>query len=368
MLEEGFGAFHMAGIMKSLPNLLLRIVDFFLSPRNLASVEARMRARMVVFTFLFWALLDVVMVFFTPLGNWKDSTGIAIAAILNVFCACLIRKSFSPENVQLVASGVFVLFQILGTQYSPVLNPIMVASFINLIYLNCFLIIDLKKRIILLCMVFFANFFVFVALLRRESEGILDVASSDVANGLAFLFASVFAQCVVFSMILKIKAAAQMELDLEVVWQERVKRLEEISSLTRAMRALLVRPVGAFKQDLELLHEGPDGPVIGELQKKLDELVLISKAFSWIYRVHSGEESLSLPSSTFMRHLEVLLSAKAQEEGWALRVERKGQAVEICGPIPAPQQELITALMKACNASIQHSQNENYHRILITRS
>lgn len=60
---------------------------------------------------------------------------------------------------------------------------------------------------------------------------------------------------------------AQMDLDLEVIWQERVRRLEEVSSMTPAVRNLLVRPIKAFNRDLKRLRHDPDGFAIDALQR-----------------------------------------------------------------------------------------------------
>lgn len=291
----------------------------------------------------------------------------------------------------------------------------MLIGFVNLLYLYCLLVSDLKKRIAFLVLILSATFLAFLSIVSR-SGFVLNVSPAALAISLNFFLASMIAHCIIFSMILKIKGIAQMDLNLEVIWQERVRRLEEVSSMTKAMRNLLIRPIEAFSRNLIRLRQDPDGFEVVALQKQLDELVLISKAFGWIFRAHSGEESLSITSSAFMSQLEALLSIRAQEKGWALRIEHKGQSIEISGPVPAimyflysisvqifgeapyenrqlsmefehrensvtwkvswplstqgfsvaPLQELIRDLMKAGNASIQRSRNRSAHQLLVS--
>lgn len=414
--------------MTPLSGAILTIVDLFLGPQNFVSAEARMRARMVMFIFLFWIFLNILLMIFCGAANFALLRTLVGATVLNAVCAYLVRKSFDPEKVIIFYSSVDIIYHGQQIMLSGNPQPIMMLNYATLVYINCLIVGDIKKRISLFGLIFAATLFAFLCFLRKGSEISLNAQSDDAFWSMNFIVSNSIAQVAILGMALKVRAIAQAELTLEIEWQDRARRLEEVSSMTKAMRSLLRRPVEALQQDLKFFAKDCQRTFPGDVQVHIDELVLISKAFGWIYRAHSGEQLQSIVSNTFMRQLNILLSAKVREEGWVLDAKHKGQPIEIYGPVPAimhliysiiiqilrepqpsekrqlslefdyeekramwricwpfsipdfgnalferspsdpKQQELIEDLMQACNASIQHCRQQDGHQILITGS
>lgn len=89
--------------MSAVSNSFLKIIDFFLSPENRVSAQARMRARIVVSIFLLWAFLDVVGFFANLFTGQSDLWAPGTAIFINLFFAALIKMSFSPLLVKIKA-------------------------------------------------------------------------------------------------------------------------------------------------------------------------------------------------------------------------------------------------------------------------
>lgn len=296
-------------------NTFLRMIDFFLSPRNRVSVEACMRARMAVFTFLFWTILNGALLFAAVFLSTFEIFAASFFLAANASCAYMIKKSVSPEKVILFFSLLITFVQILIALYVKNWAPLISLTFINVIYVNGLIIKDLRKRLTLLGVVLFATLSATVILFRKEG-GALSEFSVTNPTVLIYVVLSLINYFVSFSMISKIKALAQKDLYLEVSWQERASRLDDASTMAKAMLKVLDGPVDAVKNQLEQIQKAPEQSAIDDLQERLDELLLISKAVGLIHRTQSREDSLSATSGSFMIQLESLLSAKGQEESW----------------------------------------------------
>lgn len=320
--------------MESLPNIFLRIVDFFLSRRNLVSAESRMRARIIVFTLLFWVFLDVLALLSAKLMTWDDIIVISVCLVVNVILAFLIKNAYSPEKVTLSYIALIQFIQVLGIYFSRAPNPFLVAVFISGIYTACLIINDLRQRIAVLCIALTSTFLAYLCFFGKMGGEFLTFPANAASGALTFQLASTVAQFVTLSMVSKIKEIAQGDLDLEIEWQDRMKRLGEVSSMTNTMRRLLAHPIETLRRDLKEIEQAPDPFTEGRLQRQLDELLLISQSCGWIYRAHENQGSFSISSSTLMKQVEVLLSTKAEDDLWTIEVKHKGQSVDIYGPIP----------------------------------
>lgn len=299
--------------MRAVSDILLKIIDFFLSPANRVSVQARMRARIVVFIFLFWAFLDIVAVFLVPLYRQAEIVIPGIFIFVNLISALLIKLSFSPKKVYFTYSGLYVILQLLMTAFMENLEPLSFIVFITFIYINCLVTSNLKIRFFLMAFILVATYLTF-ALLYNANRGHLWSIPADPLPGLFLLALSIISYLAIFPMVSKIKALAQFELDMEVLWQERAKRLEDSASTTRAMGELLTGPIQAVQKDLEQFKKGSDPSAMDDMEKQLDELLLISNAVNWIYRTQRGEESLSTPSAQQEELIgELLLKIKAPQ-------------------------------------------------------
>lgn len=190
------------------------------------------------------------------------------------------------------------------------LEPFSLSFSLVFIFISCLIATDLKKRLALTALILMANVFAFVLLYKANSKNIWTF-SGDLVGTLQFLVLSTISYLVTISMVSKIKTIAQSDLDLEIFWQERMKSLENASSMTNAMRKLSVGPVEAIKKDLEQCKQGLDQSVLDDLQKQIEELLLISQAIGCIQRSQSGQESLPTDSNPFLVQLKTLLSAKA---------------------------------------------------------
>lgn len=298
--------------MSAFSNILLKTIDFFLSPENLVSAQARMRARMVVFIFLLWALFDAISLCYGLIANQSGSWGPGFFIFVNLGFATLIKKSFSPEKVYFAYSSLFVTLQLLFLAFADA-DPLSFFIFITFIFINCLITPDLKRRLVFVALIFAANIIAFTLLYTANGMHVWNF-SIDRGPGVHLFIISTVSYLATFFMISKLKAIAQSDLDLEILWQERAKRLEDSATTTKAMGNLLAGPIKAVQRDLEQFKKDPDPSAMDDLQKQLDELLLISKAVSLMYRTERGEEPSGIPSNPFMNQLENLLSAKAQEE------------------------------------------------------
>lgn len=290
--------------------LFLKAIDFFLSPRNIVSAEACMRARTAIFTFLFWGLLNGVVIFYALFLSGLEIFTSSFFLVANVSCAYLIKKSFSPEKVLLSFSLLLSFIQVVNVLFLKNWIPLASLTFINVIYLNGLIITDARKCLTLLGAVLLATFSAAAILVARENNALWNYSVSA-PTPFIYLVLSLFNYFVTLSMVSKIKAMAQKDLYLEVLWQERARRLNDASAMTDAMRRVLAGPVEAIKNRLEQLKNDPDQPTMDALQIQLDELLLISKVMGLIHRSSSGEESLSMPSA----HQELIeeLTVKIKE-------------------------------------------------------
>lgn len=169
----------------------------------------------------------------------------------------------------------------------------------------------------------------------RKPESFFTSSSPHEAPGVLIpLTMTVVLYFLAFLMLRRIRNIAQRELDQVIEWQDRVKVLDEVSSITRITRTLLVGPLNSFRDELQTLGRKEEKPQIDRMQNLLEELLLISQSFAWIYRAHGGAGSYSVLSSRLMRQLEVLLTSKAEEQGWTFEAEHRGSPIEVFGPIP----------------------------------
>lgn len=285
--------------------LFLNTIDFFLSPRNLVSVETRMRARMAIFTFLFWTILNAVLLFSAVFLSKFEIFSASFFLAANACAAYLIKRSFSPEKVCLSFSLLTASFQIMIVLYVKNWAPLISVTFLNIIYINCLIVRDSRKRFALLGAIVFATLLAAAILFKKESNAFWSYSVTN-PTILIYLILSLFNYFVSFSMVSKIKTLAQKDLYLEVLWQERARRLDDASTVAKAMRNVLVGPVEAVKNRIEQLKKDPDQPTMDDLRIQLDELLLISKAVGSIHRAQTSEEALAT-SGTFMTELESLL-------------------------------------------------------------
>lgn len=114
--------------MSASSNILLKSIDFFLSPKNLVSVQSRMQARMVVFIFFFWAIIDVVGLLSALVARQSGAWIHGILIIVNLIFALFIKKAFSPEKVYFAYSSLFVVLQLLTVALMNYYHPILTRS------------------------------------------------------------------------------------------------------------------------------------------------------------------------------------------------------------------------------------------------
>lgn len=330
--------------MKSLVTVFLKSIDFFLGARNRVSVEARMRARMLVVYFLVWAIINGL-----TLLSAKLLSGGELAIVLFNFAMCvttplLIRMSYSPDKIILSVLCLVLIMQGFLIETSESMNISLMFGFIYITWSAGMLSANMKLSACALLLNVIATYVGYISLSKKGDAYFSSLSPDEGYAAIVHLMSTAAFYSLVFLVLLKIKKIAQKELDQEIEWQQRVQRLDEASSMTKMMRFLLSRPVSLFQHDLKNLERKADGLFLDKMQARVDELVLISQSFAWIYRAHGGGGSYSVLSDTLMRHLEVLLSFKMQEEGWTFGVEHRGRPVEIFGPVPSIVLFLFTVI------------------------
>lgn len=313
----------------------LKILDWFLSHEQSKSIDAIMRGRLIVSWMLIFVVLNPILFFL------MDETSVSVFVLLPCYFFAelaglyLIKRSFSPERVFAVIvllSQVLVAFAI-GLQ-NPVASDLFYSYFIFAAVIGLFVtdrMLSLSLQVSnvmvtgLSCLIFLKKLNGADWSIPNPTEG--RVFLNSVANQVAFL--------VVIAVVLKIRKFAQNDIDQEIEWQQRTLRLGDLTSMTREMQVLLSEPVRSLNADFESLKSADDSSRMDVMETKLDELLLISQSFSWLYRAFSLEESSSIPSSSFLQQLRVLLSAKVKEGGWDFSINHPGQPFEIFGPLPS---------------------------------
>lgn len=332
--------------MKTISDFFLKIIDFFLSPTNRASGETRMRARMLVFFLLFYGFLDVIaLLSVSNLLGWLEYFGVWLSLITSVSLPFLIKKSYSPDTILLAAVTSFLLILVPGIAYSEFLNPNYLNGFLVMIWMSCLIANDLRIRVAALSMTFLGSIIALLSL-SHKPDSYFHIAPEAGHATFANVLVNMIAQLVIFSMCLRIRSIAQDDLNQEIDWQQRLIELDELSSMTKAMRSLFIRPIESIRLDLLDLTKQPDASVLDRIKKPLDELLLISQSFSWIYRAHGRGGTYSLLSSSLLRQVEVLLSSKMEEEGWSFGIKHSGKPVEIYGPVPSLVLVLFTLIVQ----------------------
>lgn len=332
--------------MKYSPNVLLRILDGFLSPQQLVSANLRMRGRIAVFGPLNWALLNIFVLFFQKF--YTSTQVLTTLAYLSTWVTSLIliKKAFSPEKVVAGAIAINTAIAIVEVNLSAETNPFHMFGLLSMVYFVCLVITNLKMRTLTL-LVLFAGTLICILTFSSKVGSQSMVLPSSMPEGLIYAVGVVTtAQIILYSMILRIKAIAQSDLDQEIEWQQRRIRLEEASSMTNTMRLLLTKPIQDIREDLGYLQESHDAIILKRMQATLAQLLLISQSYGWIYRAYGHEGASSIQSNAFMDQLEVLLSSKANEKGWDFGVAQQGSTVEIYGPVPAIMLLLLTIVIQ----------------------
>lgn len=320
--------------MKPFSTFLMPILDRFVNPIHRETAESRMRARMIVFYFLFQLVLDMIGLALASMLPFFEVVVISLYVLIVVTCLALIRLGVSPEKVAssyIILSLSAVLVIILTTGTSSLIDFNLVNSFNFTLAIGGLVIPSKKIRRFIVLFLTFGNGLLF-SFLRYRSENDLLTVTSQMAMITVFTHLG-FLLCLT-AMILKIRSIAQKDIDQETEWQQRRSRLEETSSMTRTLRMLWDKPIHSFQNNLAILKRAHDTKSMIRMQGDLNELRLISQSFSWIYRAFREEGTSSILSTALFEQLQVLLSTKLREEGWTIRVKQPQQAVEVHGPIP----------------------------------
>lgn len=332
--------------------ILVKVIDSILTERQRESAESTMRTRMIVCYFLFQSSFNIIgLVSLIKFLRFKEffASGTFLGAAL--FCLFLIRKDFSPEKVAasyLTTALAFVCLAIVGTPASTPVDIYLTNGFVINLTIALLILpsLSIRRRVFFLFLlgtgVTYWSFF-------KSFDGGLISFRTRLATPTILLYPGYI--LILVAMNLKIRELAQNDIDRENEWQQRNLKLDELSTLTRTLRHLFDSPIRAFQEDLESLERNHDKTTMNRMQRNLDELVLISQGFNWIYRAYRKEGFSSISSTKLLDQLRVLLSSKLKEEGWTLGISHDGQPVEVHGPIPSLVLFLFTVVIQIVETS-----------------
>lgn len=323
-------------------NQLLKLLDRFLAPDHKESAEERMRGRMIAFLFLTTATLNLAGALFNRLLSFEETITYLVFSGVSAGCLIMMRFFFSPEKVLtgFLSICLFIPVISLSRPEVPVFHLLYV--YIILLALNFLLVSSLKTRLFFLVLAVMAQTLSFLILAERMQHGDLVLSYHSVEGAVSTVIPNVLSLFLFIAIILRIKTSAQSELHHEVDWQQRSSRLGELASMTTTMRLLLEKPLLSFKSKIELMAKDQDPELLKEMQAELEELLLVSQSFGWIYRAYRDEGHSSIGSATLMRQLQLLLETRCREEGWTLTMRQVGSPAEIYGPIPSIMLLLFT--------------------------
>lgn len=304
-----------------------------------------MRARMAIFYFLFQACMNAIHLVFSLFWTSVDLLTFLPAFALFGFCLFLIKKSVSPEKVVAGFLTLSLMTVIVAVKNSHIIDINILSSFVFFLTITGLIISKLNIRLMLLTVAIAGTLVSYYLLAGKSADQSLILPPRQ-ASGIMFIaaMANIFATYLIIGMVLRIKSIAQDAKDQELEWQHRRVRLEDLSSMTQTMRLLIDRPFHAFQRYLLKLEKKHELTTLQKMQGELDDLLLISKSFGWIYRAYREEGSSAILSTALLQQLQVLLSSKIREEGWTLASRHDGQPVEVFGPIPSIMLFLFTVV------------------------
>lgn len=295
----------------------------------------RMRARMLVSYTLFWALINALSLFSVKLLSPTQILVVVSSFLVNAVTPFMIKASFSVGKILLGLVGFFLLLQIFVLRLSDSLDLNLIFGFIYITWSACILSSGLGTLVAATIMTSSATLISYFIFSHKPKTFFVGTTPHEAVGVLFPLTLTVVFYFFAFLIFRKIRTLAQLELDREIEWQYRVNVLEEISSIAGITGTLLSGPLTSFRNGVQNLNQESDASQLDRMQTQIDELLLISQSFAWIYRAHGGGGTYSILSSNLTRQLEVLLTCKAQKEGWTFGIEHRGSPVEISGPVPS---------------------------------
>lgn len=344
--------------MTSLLHAPLKFIDGFLIHSRLGSGESRRHARMIVFYLLFLFATNSLRFVFSRFYSPIETLFLLVNSCAPALCLLLIKRSFSPEKV--VTGLVFFLLTelTLTTVVGKVINANFMSIYAMILTSACFVIVSLKLRLLILFAVLLGNALCYWAIYEMSIDPHRIILYGELEDDL-FKVVTRAMSITIFALItIKIRNVSQREMELEIEWQQRALRLEELSSVTKSMCFLLDRPTRILSYDIDILCREQDAASLDRIEEELSELVLVSQSLGWIYRAYRQEGASSILSTTLMLQLQVLLSSKVREKGWTLSTSHPGQPVEVFGPIPSLTLILFTVIAQIVDGPKEQQQKE----------
>lgn len=333
-------------------HFLLKILDYFLPKKDRLTAESIYPGRLAVFFFLF-DLIFCITYFVTP-GALSLSNPISACAfsfiVFDSLCLYLIKKSFPFSILMaffLAILSAFVTLSAFQEQEFQLLS-IPMASIPPLIT-YCLLFSKLKTRI------FFLLWAVGLNMLTWAIASTSKTADNPFMDFYGFTYPVLGTIVPIFIYVL-FRDLTQRDLELESDWQARSARLIEVTSMTKTMYKLMVRPLNVLDNCLKDLNRNASFDQHSELPQKelekgLDEIIEISRSFSWIYRAYRDEGSSTAALSQIHQNVQTLISQRIADSGWDLKVPPIEIEAEIQGTIPSMMLLIFSVVVQIIETS-----------------
>lgn len=331
-------------LMKFIWNRLLKIIDSFLDSKSLTSAEAKMRARMALVFFLFHFSLGMIILLGRPFLSGFEYIRAAYLFLICIICLALIKKGVSPDKLLPPYLANLCLTALLSVlRFGPANNLDVNSPFMfeMIVAIACLIIVDFRIRLSIVFLVIVSSSLCFWHY-ASSSKSLVTLSSGPIDGILFKIVVNMVFLAILLGMSLRIRRIAQIDVDQEIEWQIRNAKLGELTSTVKSMIQLFSGPMYNFQKNLQDLSPGSNESLETRVQQNIDELLVISQSFGWIFRAHRPETPSSMLSSTLLNHLGILLSPACQERGWILDTRHGGNPVHIWGPIPSIMLFLFT--------------------------